>query len=71
MPITNGLLKELFNIIYATKYRPSFNINNEGYAATDSENVAIKIVNWFLSAAVNHKQRKPEANDSFFNTSQN
>ena len=42
MPITNGLLKELFNIIYATKYRPSFNINNEGYAATDSENVANK-----------------------------
>lgn len=42
MPITNGPLKELFNIIYATKYGPSFNINNEGYAATDSENVANK-----------------------------
>lgn len=37
-------MKDLFNIIYVTKYRLSFNTNDEGYATTDSENVAKRIL---------------------------
>lgn len=64
-------MKDLFNIIYVTKYRLSFNINDEGYATTDSENVAKRIlsIGSYWQQLITNSEGP--TSDTFFNSSQN
>ena len=46
--LENGQMQDLYNTIYASKYRPNFKVNEHGYTETPSANIANKI--WSIAS---------------------